>query len=358
MNKDKRNSLTQVLGLAAMIAGLVLKLVLKSKSESDKKDAPKERPVKLNVIAYVKSSVVLSILLAILLGPLSSAEAGWVGFSLLMTCGLLIGLSGPWMQDSSHWRKKPLASVLTFGLLMGVVSILVVNINLNFLGAAVVDRWTWVILGVIAGPAGGLIAAIFDEGGPISSSWWRRLVFLFGGPVMGVFIGGIARLIPADNGMPKGPVTIWLMNGGLMGVFFEGSLILGFFGGRRIKPMMMHYVVLWRCLKEISVLLIPFALGYLATVLIFAGYYWWASSLDFDKGIDAHTFGNALYLSLGTITLYTDATPKAPVTKVIVAIEIIVGLGWLTFVFGTVASALQKCFMEQKEKEQTNPPTS
>ena len=350
MKKDKRNSLTQAIGLAAMAAGLILKLVLKSKSERGEKETPKAPHVRLNVKEYVKSAIILSFLLLFLLGPLSSAKAGWVGFSLLITCGLLIGLGGPWVQDSPLWRIRPLASVLTFGLLTGVVSILVVNFNLDFLGAVVVDRRTWIVLGIIAGTAGGLLAAIFDEGGRISASWWRRLFVIIGGPVMGVLIAGVARLIPADNRMPKGPVTMWLMNGGFMGVPFGASLILGFLGGRRVKPMMMHYIVLWRCLKEISVLLIPFALGYLATIFIFAGYYWWASSLDWDKGIDAQSFGNALYLSVGTITLYTDAAPKAPFTKVIVGIEIIMGLGWLTFVFGTVAGALQKCFLEQKEK--------
>jgi len=331
-----------------MAVGLVLKFMLRDKSESGETCTSKERHVRLNVKEYIKSATILCILLVLFLGPLSFAKARWVGFSLLLVGGLLIGLGGPWVQDQRQWQLKPLSSILTFGLLTGVVSILVVNFNLDFLGAAAVDVSTWLLLGLIAGTAGGLLAAIFDEGGRISTSWWRKLITIFAGPILGIFTAGVARLIPANNRMPKGSVIIWLINGGLMGVAFGITLIAGFAGGRRVKPMMMHYVVLWRCLKEISVLLIPFALGYLTTIFIFAGYYWWVSSLGWDSGIDAQSFGNALYLSVGTITLYTDVEPKEPITKVIVSIEIIMGLGWITFVFGIVAGALQKCFIEQK----------
>ncbi|HEX8651048.1 MAG TPA: ion channel [Pyrinomonadaceae bacterium] len=105
-----------------------------------------------------------------------------------------------------------------------------------------------------------------------------------------------------------------------------------------------------RCLKEISVLWISFALGYVATIFIFTGYYWCASRIGLDREIDTRSFGDALYLSVGTITLYTDAVPKSLVTKLIVSVEIIMGLGWITFVFGTVASALQKSSIEEKQK--------
>jgi hypothetical protein len=103
-----------------------------------------------------------------------------------------------------------------------------------------------------------------------------------------------------------------------------------------------------------------FALGYFAILFLFACLYGVAWRIDPQSfhGIPANaSFGYFLYFSLETITTlgYATVAPASPTVRILLSIELMLGVGWITVFFAVLIAYLQPRFeriAREQEEEQ------
>ena len=109
-------------------------------------------------------------------------------------------------------------------------------------------------------------------------------------------------------------------------------------------------------LKGMWVPLGGFGLGYFAILFLFACLYGVAWRVDPQsfRGLPPNaSFGYFLYFSLETITTlgYATIAPASPAVRILLSIELMLGVGWITVFFAVVIAYLQPRF-ERIAKEQ------
>jgi len=99
-----------------------------------------------------------------------------------------------------------------------------------------------------------------------------------------------------------------------------------------------------------------FGLGYFAILFLFACLYgvaWRADPQSFHGLPPDASFGYFLYFSLETITTlgYATIAPASPTVRILLSIELMLGVGWITVFFAVLIAYLQPRF-ERIAKEQ------
>ena len=138
-------------------------------------------------------------------------------------------------------------------------------------------------------------------------------------------------------------------------VFF--TLILTMIGisiGKFLKPKIALYKQFIPYLSVMKDAVIAFAIGYLLIGIFFAVLY--ACDWRFNNGNTLKlpenqitvSFLDFLYFSFITIATlgYGDLLPVSAVSRILVIVELIIGIGWITVVFAAITAYLQKPFSE------------
>jgi hypothetical protein len=140
---------------------------------------------------------------------------------------------------------------------------------------------------------------------------------------------------------------------------------LGLWLGSWLKSSVEVLEVLKRYLAVMWVPLGGFLLGYLTIVYVFAGLHgtvWRLEPQNSFKNLpEVPSFMDFIYYSVVTAATlgYGDITPLSTLARVLASTEVILGLGWLTVVFGAVIAHLQPEFKrigEQLAKEHRSAP--
>ncbi len=129
---------------------------------------------------------------------------------------------------------------------------------------------------------------------------------------------------------------------------------IGILIGKFLKPRLELYKQFFPYLSVMKDAAIAFAVGYLFIGILFALFYacdWRfnnGNTLKLPDNQSTATFFDFVYFSFITIATvgYGDALPISTVSRTLVIIEVIIGIGWITIVFAAVTAYLQKPFAE------------
>ena len=199
---------------------------------------------------------------------------------------------------------------------------------------------TLAFLSISAGLGGGaLVGSTFGEGSSLKSEGNLKLAALLMGSGLG-FSGGLVVSVaydPPDLSL-KGA---FLLAGALVGC---GTAMPGRALGLWFRPAVLFFDQLWPYLREMGIPLAAFAVGYLCLTFAFGGFYGAlrrSNPSAFDGLPPAPQFWDFVYFSLMTAsTANTVIVARSQGAQVLVAIEVILGLGWLIVVFGALSAHL------------------
>ncbi len=173
--------------------------------------------------------------------------------------------------------------------------------------------------------------------------------------------------------------------GGGLGTGFIGRLGTGFIGGLgagldlglgtglgiglgvflypRLQVAFRDVPNLWPYLRLIGRPLLGYALAYAALVMwfasVYAALYRWIGYKAFASPFPPH-FGDFLFFAITIfppIGAYSDLKPLAPLAQIIVAGELIAGVGYTTVLFAAILAYLTPRFAEEARKQNNEPST-
>jgi len=294
------------------------------------------------------------------------AVVGWLSIAILVCC-FSVTIGGPDVFVSS-----------SFGLLLGTF--------FGFAGGGLGTGLSFELLGGLAFAVAGLISGgpslLLTPSGALQTSGVSPLAILgvsilFGfslgmsvGLGKGFFCSGpIANAIPFlreefdDRPISQALVLIFAIGLGwgvwlhykagrdwaesLGGCLSLGSaLVPALFFGRRLKPSLLALHEMWTHLRKVGVVVAGFGLGYFFIAFVFACFFgaaWVRDPTGAFKGLLSPakpSFWDFFYFSTVTITTtgYGEITPASLLTRLLVCIEVVLGVGWMTVVFAAASS--------------------
>ena len=178
------------------------------------------------------------------------------------------------------------------------------------------------------------------------------------GAESGAWVGGLFGFLHAIvlgkgllDAATKG--VIWMLGGGICGAITAPP---GLAAARWLRPRLQVFGDLMPYLKGMWVPLGGFGLGYFAILFVFACLYGVAWRVDPQsfRGLPPNaSFGYFLYFSLETISTlgYATVAPASPAVRILLSIELMLGVGWITVFFAVLIAYLQPRF-ERIAKEQ------
>ena len=178
------------------------------------------------------------------------------------------------------------------------------------------------------------------------------------GAESGAWVGGLFGFLHAVvlgkgllDAATKG--VLWTLGGGICGAITAPP---GLVAARWLRPRLQVFGDLMPYLRGMWVPLGGFGLGYFAILFLFACLYgvaWRADPQSFHGLPSDASFGYFLYFSLETITTlgYATIAPASPTVRILLSIELMLGVGWITVFFAVLIAYLQPRF-ERIAKEQ------
>jgi len=273
-----------------------------------------------------------------LVAPLGIAMTGRFGLG-WVTSGAVI-----WTVLFGYAASRTGRSQVAWGLAGGFICSTIwaqgeiIGERLVFLG---LGTWTTLaVLSLSAGLGGGaLVGSTFGQGSSSGSERNLKLAALLMGAGLGLS-GGIVVFVASE------PSSLWLK----LVVVLLGT-VAGFataLPGRALglwfRPAVIFFDELWPYLREMGIPLAAFGVGYFCLTVVFGGFYGalWRSDPSAFQGLpQAPQFWDFVYFSLMTAsTANTDIAAKSHTAQVLVAMEVILGLGWLIVVFGALSAHL------------------
>jgi len=201
--------------------------------------------------------------------------------------------------------------------------------------------------------------------GPLDSD---SLLF---GAESGAWVGGLFGFLHAIilgkgllDAATKG--LLWTVGGGICGAITAPP---GLVAARWLRPRLEVFGDLMPYLRGMWVPLGGFGPGAFAILFVFAclfGVAWRVGPQSF-RGLPPNaSFGYFLYFSLETITTlgYATVAPASPAVRILLSIELMLGIGWITVFFAVLIAYLQPRFERiakeqeeaQEERAATRPP--
>jgi len=203
---------------------------------------------------------------------------------------------------------------------------------------------TLVIVAVSAGVAGGaLIGASFGKGANQSTDRALSSSAKTLGASLGLVAGLGTSLVAASLATPPPLYALiaWPLLGGVAAAL---TAPIGRAMGLWFRPSVAFFDELGPYLREMTIPLAAFAVGYFALTILFGGLYGAAWRLDPHAfaGLPAPpSFWDFVYFSLLTAsTANTDVKAASPLTQMLVSAEVVLGLGWLIAVFAALSAHL------------------
>lgn len=230
------------------------------------------------------------------------------------------------------------AIVLRYGAVIAVA----VGISAGLSAAAAVDAVPIIVTGSI-GCGGVVFFTLLKDAREVTLP--RALM---ASVLLGTLFGALLGALSATT---KGLATGVIVFAGLL-TCATVTALAGIYLGHYLRPRLLLYVDLFHYLYVMTNAAVAFAVGYVAIALLCAGLYavdWRAHGGHTLTNLPAEQpppFGDILYFSLVTIgTLgYGDIAPASGYSKLIVAVELLLGLGWTMVVFTAVIAYLQEPF--------------
>lgn len=275
----------------------------------------------------VKAILILIALMLFIVTPITFAQGGWQGVAWGVTVGFLNGL----------FLKNGIQ-----GLIIGLTVGLIPNLDYSFAEILLVGFFSAFLVGF------GITVSNETE-------LDKRNLFLSSliGLLMGLTIGVTLIIYKSLS---------WILLIGITSTSTFG-IVIGALLGYWLRPKILLYSKIWLYLREMAAYLVFFAIGYFALALIFAGWFWsiWKIFPDSFNNVSSNaSFLEFFYFSIVTIVTlgYGDITPKSELARVLVIIETVLGVGWITVIFAAVMSHLQPKFSEisnfERERELEN----
>jgi hypothetical protein len=279
------------------------------------------------------------ILVIVVLAPLGYAMTG--------TTGLYWAVSGAviWTflfgYGAARAGNSPSAWGLAGGLICGTIWAFgeVISTDLLYGG---LDKWMlfWIVA-PFAGLAGGsLVGAALGPGDSpqATRNLWVAACLLGTGVGLsaGIFM---AIALPTSTVASK---VMWILLGGIVGLVMA---LPGRYLGLWFRPAVVFFDDLWPYLREMATPLAAFSVGYFCLTVVFAGLYgsiWRVDPTGSFSGLPAYpTFWDFAYYSVMTAcTADTGVLATSPISKALVSLEVVLGLGWLIVVFGALSAHL------------------
>jgi hypothetical protein len=270
--------------------------------------------------------------------PLGVAMTGRFGLG-WVTSGAII-----WTVLFGYAASRTGRSQVAWGLAGGLICSTIwaqgeiIGDKLVFLG---LGTWTTLaVLSISAGLGGGaLVGSTFGEGASLQSERNLKVAALLMGAGLG-FSGGLVVSVVNDSPslMLK---AAFLLIGALVGC---ATAIPGRALGLWFRPAVLFFDQLWPYLREMGIPLAAFAVGYFCLTVAFGGFYgalWHSNPRAFDGLPPVPRFWDFVYFSLLTAsTANTVIVARSQGAQLLVAIEVILGLGWLIVVFGALSAHL------------------
>jgi hypothetical protein len=285
------------------------------------------------LVLGLSAALVYSLVLGLRIGTRDGFDAGVnAGFAGGVAAGLAVGAL-------DIFAPKKLAEAET---LFSVSDIFVVTLSLNF------------ALNLVR-PSGD--RRDDQRKGPLD---FHSVLF---GAESGAWVGGLFGFLHAIvlgkgllDAATKG--ALWTLGGGLCGAITAQP---GMLAARWLRPRLDIFGDLMPYLRGMWVPLGGFALGYFAILFLFAclfGVAWRVDPQSFRGLPPDASFGSFLYFSLETITTlgYATIAPVSVTVRILVSIELMLGIGWITVFFAVLIAYLQPRFeriaREQQEEQE------
>ena len=136
------------------------------------------------------------------------------------------------------------------------------------------------------------------------------------------------------------------------------QFLYGLEANRLVNPPLRAILRLVPYTKALGSYLLGFAAGYVVIAIVFSGWYMATWIYDRDPFANIRTepsFLDFLYFSVVTITTlgYGDIHPLSTRARILACLEVVLGVGWLTIVFGVIA-AIAPRLLARVERD-TNP---
>ena len=202
---------------------------------------------------------------------------------------------------------------------------------------------TWTLLAVLslcAGLGGGaLVGATFGRGSSSESERNLRRAALLMGAGLGVSSG--ITLSVANGASPALLKLVLVLFGTVAG---SVTALPGRALGLWFRPAVIFFDQLWPYLREMGSPLAAFGVGYFCLTLAFGGFYgalWYSDPRALQGLPQTPQFWDFVYFSLMTAsTANTDVSAVSPTAQALVALEVVLGMGWLIVVFGALSAHL------------------
>lgn len=271
-----------------------------------------------------------------LVSPLGYAMSGavglaWVTFGAVLWTMLFGYAAARRARSHAGWG-------LGGGLVCGTIWALGEKIS-TLLYAQNLGPWpTLLLFAVPAGlGAGTLFGAAFGRGASLTSERHLRLAAVLVAAALGASAGNVARMVSGSANPWLGLLFVSL--GAFLGA---GTAPPGRALGLQFRPVVLFFDQLWPYLRVMALPLTAFAAGYLCLTLGFAGFYgslWRANPTGAFAGLPASPdFWDFVYFSLMTAsTANTTVSAASGPAQVMVAAEVVLGMGWLIVVFGAMS---------------------
>lgn len=273
-----------------------------------------------------------------LVGPLGYAMTGSIGLGWVVPGAILWTLL--FAFAAARTGHPPYAWGLAGGLVCGTVwamgELVAHQLIYRNLGL-----WrTLVIVALAAGLGGGaLVGAAFGRGRSSEAERNLGLAAL----ALGAGLGFSSGLFFAAAESGAGPLLklAFLVVGALTGL---STAWAGRALGRGFRPAVLFFDQLAPYLREMALPLAAFAVGYFCLTVAFAGLYgtaWRINPRSFEGLPQSPGFWDFVFFSLMTAsTANTSVSATSPGTQALVAVEVILGMGWLIVVFGALSAHL------------------
>jgi hypothetical protein len=291
--------------------------------------------------------------ISIFVGPISFAYSGNTGLFLGILTGFVMFLD-------EEYLTQPIKAIFT-GIILGVMA----GIAAGIIQANPPGFGLGLILGIPAGfTVTFLMAVLPNRSIPLNfvDALKRSIIIgIYCGGFLLIAVFGIKLYDGVDIVKSYGHrALIFIVLGASLSTIIV--LLLSIYAGKWLRPRLLVFGDLSPYLKAMGIPVFSFTFGYCVIAFLFASYFWAAWKIDPDdsfKGLPTSpVFGDFLYFSIVTIcTLgYGDISPQSGMTKAMAAVEVILGIGWVTVVFGAVVAYLQPHFTDiaKQQSERRN----
>jgi hypothetical protein len=303
----------------------------------------RETPVSdsaLRALRQLLSGRLLLVLVVVvcLVGPLGYAMTGMIGLLWVVPGAILWTLL--FAYAAARTGRPPFAWGLAGGLICGTVWAMGELVAHELVYRRLGLWTTLVIVALAAGLGGGaLVGATFGRGRSPNAERNLGLAASALGAGLGFSVGVYFAAAEREAG------------GLLKFEFFAVGVLVGLstaWGGRslgqRFRPAVLFFDQLAPYLREMAMPLAAFAGGYFCLTVAFAGLYgtaWRINPRSFEGLPQAPGFWDFVFFSLMTAsTANTSVSAASPGTQALVAVEVVLGMGWLIVVFGALSAHL------------------